>query len=514
MAKETMTTRRSVKALFFRFAEQISLAGILLVAILIRLRNLDSPVSGLYMFRTTQTAWGIRSVAEGSISPFSIETPVLGPPWKIPFEFPLYQIIAGVFSRLTGFEAEIAGRLVSIAFFGLTALVFYQILRYLFDLKISLTVLVVFVFCAHNLEYGSSPLIEYCALFFALLGFLNAIRFIESNSYRYFALFTLSAAIVGLVKITTSVVWVGVGTFALFVKLKPKRYTTAVLVFGVILSQIPAIAWTRWADSQKEKSPWTYELTSKKLSSWNFGTIRQRLHYFDWNHSVLQEFFPSVIGSTHTIIFLLIVGISMRKTRMTTTLFLAIFLSGPLLFTNLYFVHDYYWTAVLPALLISLAFGMDGLLSTDWLQQLKKDFNSTIFGVLAVLALVVSSWFTPHGFRHFEVFARPGRIDFNKEEDLIAVKQLTNFTKATDEILVVGAYWNPSILYFSNRRGLMLRDNLTELESSAISELNEFDYILVVNQELVGSPLWEKLESKYTITQLTKILYSIKSQTD
>jgi hypothetical protein len=60
----------------------------------------------------------------------------------------------------------------------------------------------------------------------------------------------------------------------------------------------------------------------------------------------------------------------------------------------------------------------------------------------------------------------------------------------------------------------MLRDNLTELESSAISELNEFDYILVVNQELVGSPLWEKLESKYTITQLTKILYSIKSQTD
>ena len=218
MAIKTMTTGRSIKALFFRFAEQISLAGILLVAILVRLRNLNSPVSGLYTFRTTQTAWGIRSVADGSISPFSIETPVLGPPWKIPFEFPLYQIIAGMLSRLTGFEAEITGRLVSIAFFVLTALVFYQILRYLFESRTSLAVLVVFVFCAHNLEYGSSPLIEYCALFFALLGFLNAIRFIESNSYRYFALFALSAAIAGLVKITTSVVWVGVGTFVLFVK--------------------------------------------------------------------------------------------------------------------------------------------------------------------------------------------------------------------------------------------------------------------------------------------------------
>ena len=512
MAIKTMTTGRSIKALFFRFAEQISLAGILLVAILVRLRNLNSPVSGLYTFRTTQTAWGIRSVADGSISPFSIETPVLGPPWKIPFEFPLYQIIAGMLSRLTGFEAEITGRLVSIAFFVLTALVFYQILRYLFESRTSLAVLVVFVFCAHNLEYGSSPLIEYCALFFALLGFLNAIRFIESNSYRYFALFALSAAIAGLVKITTSVVWVGVGTFVLFVKLKPKRYTTVALVFGVIFSQIPAIAWTRWADSQKEKSPWTFDLTSQKLSSWNFGTIRQRLHYFDWNHSVLQEFFPSVIGSTYTIIFLLIVGISMRKTRVPTTLFLAMFLSGPLLFTNLYFVHDYYWTAVLPSLLISLAFGVDGLLSTDWLQQVKKDLNTTIFGVLTVLALVVSSWFTPHGFRHFEVFARPGRVDFNKEVDLIAVKQLTNFTKATDEILVVGAYWNPSILYFSNRRGLMLRDNLTELESSALSDLTEFDYILVVNQDLVGSLLWNKLETQFTITRLTEMLYSIQNQ--
>ena len=513
MANKTKTTGISVKALFFRFTEQISLVSILLVAILVRLRNLNSPVSGLYTFRTTQTAWGIRSVADGSISPFSIETPVLGPPWKIPFEFPLYQITAGMLSRLTGFEAEITGRLVSIAFFVLTALVFYQILRYLFDFRTSLSVLVVFVFCAHNLEYGSSPLIEYCALFFALFGFLTAIRFIESNSYRYFALFALSAAIVGLVKITTSVVWVGVGTFVLFLKLKPNKNTTAALVLGVIFSQIPAIAWTRWADSQKEKSPWTYDLTSQKLSSWNFGTIRQRFHYFDWNHSVLQEFFPSVLGSTYTIIFLLIVGISMRKTRKTTTMFLAMFLSGPLLFTNLYFVHDYYWTAVLPALLISLAFGVDGLLSTNWLQQVKKDFNTTIFGALTVLALVISSWFTPHGFRHFEVFARPGRVDWNKEGDLIAVKQLTNFTKETDEILVIGAYWNPSILYFSNRRGLMLRDNLTELESSALSDLSEFDYILVVKQDLVGSLLWNKLETQFTITRLTEMLYSIQNQT-
>jgi len=59
----------------------------------------------------------------------------------------------------------------------------------------------------------------------------------------------------------------------------------------------------------------------------------------------------------------------------------------------------------------------------------------------------------------------------------------------------------------------MLRDNLTELESSALSDLSEFDYILVVKQDLVGSLLWEKLETQFTITRLTEILYSIQNQT-
>ena len=59
----------------------------------------------------------------------------------------------------------------------------------------------------------------------------------------------------------------------------------------------------------------------------------------------------------------------------------------------------------------------------------------------------------------------------------------------------------------------MLRDNLTEIESSAISELNEFDYILVVKQDLVGSPLWNKLDNQFTMTRLTEMLYSIRNKT-
>ena len=225
MAIKTMTTGRSIKALFFRFAEQISLAGILLVAILVRLRNLNSPVSGLYTFRTTQTAWGIRSVADGSISPFSIETPVLGPPWKIPFEFPLYQIIAGLFSRLTGLTVEASGRIVSIIFFISTAIVFYMVCRKFFEVATSIVALVIFLFNSHNLEYGSSVLIEYCALFFGLLAFLFAYKYLQTQDSRNLLYFLPAASLAALVKITTSIIWVFIGVIALIFIEKKKQKT-------------------------------------------------------------------------------------------------------------------------------------------------------------------------------------------------------------------------------------------------------------------------------------------------
>ena len=116
-----------------RREEVVFLALLLIPAFVIRLRNLNSPLTGSYTFRNTQTAWGIRSVAEGVLSPFSVETPVLGPPWRIPFEFPLFQIIAGLFSRLTGLSVEVSGRLTALTFFITSAVFFYLILKKFFD---------------------------------------------------------------------------------------------------------------------------------------------------------------------------------------------------------------------------------------------------------------------------------------------------------------------------------------------------------------------------------------------
>src|SRR5258708_3048765 len=56
-------------------------------------------VSDVHGFRQSQTAVTINALANGS--PFlRYETPVLGYPWSIPFEFPLYQWLTACLMRL------------------------------------------------------------------------------------------------------------------------------------------------------------------------------------------------------------------------------------------------------------------------------------------------------------------------------------------------------------------------------------------------------------------------------
>ena len=71
-------------------------------------------------FRQAQTALSAHFIQlENNFSP-AYPTPVLGKPWSVPMEFPLYQWTVVAVSNLTGLELTKAGRLVSVACFYLT----------------------------------------------------------------------------------------------------------------------------------------------------------------------------------------------------------------------------------------------------------------------------------------------------------------------------------------------------------------------------------------------------------
>lgn len=490
--------------------EQLTLTSLLVAAILVRFRNLETPISGSYTFRNTQTAWGIRSVANGALSPFSIETPVLGPPWKIPFEFPLYQMIAGLLSRVTGYSTELSGRLTSLTFFIMAGLIFYCICRCFFSQFLSTLVLALFLFNSHNLEYGSSVLIEYCAVFFALASFLFAIKYFDTCKEKFLILYFVFGSISALVKITTSFVWVILGVLAInFIRGTNRWILIRCLVVGAI-GHIPSFAWTRWTDLQKSKSKMTDWLTSANLQEWNFGSLRQRLFYFDWERSIGQIFLPSLVGVTAVAVGLIVLALSFSANLKTPLAFLLLFLSGPIIFTNLYFVHDYYWTAVLPAFLILIGFGLQtfSIINSNSKKFIENRIH--IFQVLIVISLVSASWFSAYGKRHFDVFIKPGSLSWNDERVEIAVRAINNFTKPEEKIIIVGSDWNPQILYFADRKGLMIPTGWSLAEVISDQKLkSNFEYIYWYSDTLVDLADAKTESGEDTLSSVAPNLYKL-----
>jgi hypothetical protein len=79
----------------------------------------NNSILDMHGFRQTQTAISTYFVLQGGAW-LAYETPVLGAPWSIPFEFPLYQWITAVWVKISGIPLDQAGRSVSVVFYYLT----------------------------------------------------------------------------------------------------------------------------------------------------------------------------------------------------------------------------------------------------------------------------------------------------------------------------------------------------------------------------------------------------------
>ena len=108
------------------------------------------------------------------------ETPVLGPPWSIPMEFPLYQAIVAKLSTATGMPLEQAGRLTGIlAFFGCFPAVWLLLKTRLPHADDWLTIAALALLSPMFLFYSRTVLIEstaLCASLWFLAAFDAALR--------------------------------------------------------------------------------------------------------------------------------------------------------------------------------------------------------------------------------------------------------------------------------------------------------------------------------------------------
>jgi len=434
--------------------------------------TLDEPLLESHGFRQTQTAYTARIFHQDGIDLLHPKLPVLGEPFEAPFEFPLFQAAASVVMD-AGFDDDVAMRLTGLLCFLLTAGLLYGLVRHVADRPSAIAALVAFLATPFALLWGRTSMIEYLATAGAV-GFAWATVAWRENRRPAIAGLALAAWLVGmLVKPTTAAFWLlpALGYRPMNPRTASRGPTAAVLALLVLVPLVATALWTRHADAIKAASPLTDWLTSGELEDWNFGSISQRFDRGVWG----------VIGGRVVVHVLGFAGVALLAValvalvRSAQRLFWAgVVLAGalpPLVFTNLYLVHDYYLAAVTPALaaLLGLAAGF------IW-RLLPPKPTVRVLAAVAGLLLAASTVGFDNAYWRHAWYDDPDRAT------LALAGQLDRVSGSDDRIGVFGLDWSPAVLYYADRWGLMVVDR-KEQEALDALRSERYHHLLVRQPE-------------------------------
>lgn len=414
----------------------------------------NNPITDVHGFRQTQTAISTYYFIKDGVR-LDYQTPVFGAPWSIPFEFPLYQTIVATVVKTTGMHLDQAGRLVTLTFFYASLGVLYILLAD-FGVKQSYRFLIMSLVLASPvyLFWSRTFLMESLAIFLSLTYFHGAV-IIGKKPHRLYILFLTTGigVLAALVKITTYVIFIFPSflSFAYFydVKIKkPGQKSKQYLLFllmALFLFAGPLMvgkAWINYTDKIKSQNPFAADfITSNALTYWNFGNMAQRFRLDTWQ--IIGRLTQiTTIGSLWLIGGILLVSLFSKKYRLLILGSMLTFFSGPLIFTNLYYIHDYYYYANSFFLLTALGFSLVALLEIKKFQLLVKYFLCPL-----ILLFLLKTYKDVYYVRQYTNSYTPVELG----------EVVEFFTQPDDIILVYGYDWNSELAYYAHRKAFMDR---------------------------------------------------------
>ncbi len=458
MSEET-TLRERARATFGRAREILSkpyVAWALFLAVVacviwFHLPSMSQRLLEHHSFRQTQTAWTALIFHEQGIDLFHPKVPVFGPPWDLPFEFPLFQALAALVMN-AGVAPDLAMRATGLATFLLTMLILWRLVARLAGEAAALVAVLALAACGLGLLWSRTSMIEYFVVASSLALLYGALRWHESRQWAWWGL-ALSAGVVAmLVKPTTAVMylpavlalgWTGWRAGRDRPLAKPLLYAAALLALIVIPLAFGAM-WTMYADKIKAASPFTADQTSAALTTWNFGTIAQRLSPDTWK-LIFDRMEELVLGGAMLIwIPLGFIASLWLKQRLFTIAWLAGGFIGPLVFINLYWIHDYYLIALSPMAAAAVGIGL------VWTARRWKWIVPPLLGAVLVMAWMTTLQRSEHywGIEFWDT--RGGELHSE------AAAYIDQRSGPNDLVVVTGRGWNPATLYYARRWGLMV----------------------------------------------------------
>lgn len=432
----------------------------LAVAALMHLPTLAQPLLEAHPFRQTQTAFTALIFHERGIDLLHPKLPVLGTPWEVPLEFPLFQAVASLLMD-AGFGPDVATRTTGLLMFMITGLLTWVLARRVGGRAVGLITLGTFLFSPLGLLWSRAALIEYLATALGLGYVLMSTHWAaRDGSWLRWSSMVALGALAMMVKVTTGALYlmpvVIMGGIALRAMRVRGALTMRVAFMGVLALALPlgaGLLWTRHADDVKAASEFAAQFTSANLTAWNFGTLAQKLDPFAWaaflgRANVLEYGGLMLVWTPLTIVA------AWRTARwgLAVSSVVAVW-AGPIVFTNLYFVHDYYLAATSPFVAIGFGLGLAWLLGQEWSLGRRRVRGTHAAAACLAFWIAAVVW----GSSYWAVQYR-GTVDV--EGALPAAAVIRREAEAGARVVVTGRDWSPAALYYARTWGLMWTESV------------------------------------------------------
>jgi hypothetical protein len=407
-------------------------------------------------FRQAQTAITTYYFKYGNF--LNYETPVLGPPWSIPFEFPLYQALVAATAKILPLHLDQAGRLISVLFFYATFVPFFVILRSRGASKIgAMVTLALFAISPFYLFWSRTFMIESTALFLAVsyLALVTTVTRADQVSAldRWGPLIGIAflGSLAGLTKVTTFAAFWLAAIALILLKLwkdwqaghfKISR-AARLLVSAILVPVVFSYGWTAHADSLKSQNPMGFFLTSNVLQKWNFGTFDQRLNpqsYTNFAFMGIGHVIDNLTGSRFIILLALALLIGLgRRSLVMFLVCLGLYVSAIAIFFNLHMIHSYYAYANAIFLIAAIGFCFNAAWESGVVRR---------WAAVGVFALAIGVSIAQYFREYYEMqnTNAPGRP--------FAAAVIDRETSPASALLVYGLDWSSEFPYQAHRRAL------------------------------------------------------------
>lgn len=434
--------------------EPLVFAAVMLLALVPRLPTLAQPLLEKHGFRQTWTAYTALIYHEQGIDLLHPELPIFGPPFYHPQEFPIFQAIGAIVMQLP-VTTDMAMRSAALMCFFATAALVFGLARHVAGRTAAWATLLFFVASPFALVWSRASLIEYLATAGCVAWIWAGIRFREERTWLLLVLAIAAGSLGALVKPTTALFCalpIGLYRVAgedgdmwawLRARLDPR--VIALLIVPGLLATI----WTATADAYFQNKLAAAFLAPSGLSDYylDLGVYSFRAFWWVWAgvgfrfaHLFVGPFMPLVISAT----------VAARRERTAFWFGVAAALVLPfLVFFGLYRRHDYYMAAISPLAALLFGFGAARLIRTVAERGRRPLVGLATTGLVGfiVLFVVTSDYWLP--------IYEPV---YDAEQVLPAARELAALSRGDDLVVVVGRRYDPSVLYYARRKGLLITE--------------------------------------------------------